>query len=196
MILRVLLAAGLLAAGLLAGCVTVDAPEPQPESARVLDGLFEKGARPDVLQAPIDPWAALRQAYDRDGNGEITPAELVDRDFQRFDRNRDGAVNLQDFPVESGELPSWLFQKLERGTAQRSLALVLGASGGAQSWQGKFRALDRNGDLNLDRPEFEAGREAPGPARSDGFSALLNLVDMDQNDQLGWLELTAALGAP
>lgn len=179
-----------------ASCVTQDVARDKPESERALEELFQTGERPDVSAGPTSRWDDLREEFDADSDGALWPHELPNRDFERFDRNRDGVVTLQDYPVESGEIDEWIHFRLEGRAAKSVLrkALGIGDAARSESWQERFFAIDKDGNRGIDRAEFRATLGPEEVGRRDGISALLDLADADQDDLLGWLELDALLG--
>jgi Ca2+-binding EF-hand superfamily protein len=99
---------------------------------------------------------AIFERLDRNGDGQIQPAEFPKRPdaglhrppqrgarprFDELDRNHDGSLSFDEF----GHLPG--IQALDEDAREE-----------------RFEQLDRNDDLKLDRTEFEgAGRPGPGP---------------------------------
>ena len=179
----------------LSGCVTEDVSREASETEKVLEGLFQGGPRPDVSLAPQSKWEALRVEYDEDNDGFILPQELPNRDFERFDRNGDGRVSLLDYPAESGEIQVWVHERLEARAASRVLweALGIRLTREPAAWLERFRELDSDADLGLNRAELNAALAPRNAERRDGVSALLELTDANSNDQLDWLELEALI---
>ena len=158
-----------------------------------MDTLLTGADRVEVTTGPKSLWQALLTEYDQDQNGELLPSELPNRDFDRFDRNADGRITLADFPAESGEIPAWLHEKLERKSATRLLSSTF------HPWPPtdlldctqRFRELDLNADLRLSRQEFLSTAVDLKVLRRDQFHALLDLVDLNQNDEVDLLEIEA-----
>jgi len=195
---------GLVALACVAACVTERVVEPPPADPlggrAILAGLAEgrgpKGAvgdRPAVEAPPELGWSALRQRYDENGDGMVTGAELGGRDLLRHDHDRSGAVTIADFPVEASDVSARAEAALVHGLAQRALQRALSdpkAPGAtlAETWHARFAELDGDQDRRLSRAEFEAAAPRPEVGR-DPFGAVLALLDRNDDDQLGWLEL-------
>ncbi|MDF1798134.1 MAG: hypothetical protein P1V81_03080 [Planctomycetota bacterium] len=185
-------------------CVTERVVEPPPADPlggrAILAGLVEGrgpegavGERPAVEAPPQLGWSLLRERYDLNGDNRVTEDELGGRDLLRHDHDRSGTVTIEDFPVESSDVSARAEAVLVRSLAQRALlrALADPAAPGAplaETWHARFAELDRDRDQRLSRAEFEAGAPRP-PTGRDPFGAVLALLDRDDDDHLGWLEL-------
>jgi len=143
---------------------------------------FVAGSKPDELQvtAPLNPGGM------RGGPGQFDPNQI----FQRFDRNKDGKVELGEIPEQARERFGPLFDRLQkkeltRDEFVRGLERLRGAAasgpmrgpGGLtrsprlskeelQKAVARFDELDRNKDGYLDANELfgpaEATEDAPG----------------------------------
>jgi len=161
-----------------------------------MDVLMTGADRVEVTAGPKSRWQALLSEYDQDKNGELLPAELPSRNFERFDRNADGRITLADFPAESGEVPAWLHENLERKSAIRLLSSIFAPWPPTDPLDcaQRFRELDTNTDLRLSHHELsQVPSDLASPGR-DRTYALLDLIDSNQNDQVDWFELEAILG--
>jgi Ca2+-binding EF-hand superfamily protein len=186
-----------LSLALATSCVTTDVEprDPRTDGQRAMDTLMTGADRIEVGAGPESPWQALLVQYDQDQNGELLSPELPNRNFQRFDRNEDGRITLADFPAESGEVSPWLYERLERKSANRLLSSTFSPwpPVDPMDWVQRFRDLDTNADLRLSRLELSPLPGTPSNARRDRFFTLLDLVDSNQNDEVDWLELEAYL---
>ena len=97
-------------AWLLPGCATGPAETPQATAP---------GRDPVLTNAgDDDPWPLLRDRYDLDGDGRVTPTEhgRGDAAFRFLDRDHDGVLTVADFDtlrVEAGApLPAGLYVRL------------------------------------------------------------------------------------
>jgi hypothetical protein len=110
------------------------------------DGWFRRA----IAQTRFD-WAAVRQRFDRDGDGRITQTELPasDADFARLDRDLDRALTEVDFDFSPNAL-----------TATPGAMLFLRA--------------DRDGNGKVTRDEFDALFQQLG-----GGQEFLSLADVE-----------------
>ncbi len=153
------------------------------------EALFAKGLSPDELQvmAPANPGGM------RGGPGQFDPNQI----FQRFDRNKDGKLELAEIPEQARERFQPLFDRLQKKELThdefvQGIERLRGAAGGIMRRPGeparrprlskedlqkavtRFDELDRNKDGYLDAGELfgpaEGTDDTPGmrpPARPD-----------------------------
>jgi hypothetical protein len=164
------------------------AAEPAPPSAEELVAALLSdpalAVRADVETGPETHFDTLVRAYDRNGDYQLTPAELAGRDFGRFDRDTNGLVTLSDFPGESGELEPRVARGLDLALAHGALRAAFGLD-----WQARFRTLDLDANMRLSRAEFEVAVPARAASRRDLFAALLASAGSWGDDRLDWAEV-------
>ena len=158
----------------LAAC---QADPPAPTSGEILQKLLgEADPNAGIEERPPLPFESLRALYDSNADWVLVPDELPERDWQRFDRNLDGRLTLDDFPAESGALT----ERVERALDAR---LALPALRDALPSASAFAALDVDKDGALVRIEVADALPA-APGERDAFSALLALVRSWDDDAL------------
>lgn len=182
------------AATLLVGCVeTVNFPKLEPGNPQLealADWLSASKIVDQEAAKPRSIYDTLIERYDVDGDFSLSPAELANRDFERFDRDRDGQITLSDFPGESGELLPRITRSMDRKLTNHLLPKIF-----AGSLRARFETLDANADGQLTRTELAPTLAAIHHGSRDAFAAILAVCESWDDDTLDLYEVGQAVSA-
>jgi Ca2+-binding EF-hand superfamily protein len=114
----------------------------------------EKTRRPDRALGRDPSADEILRRLDTDGDGRVSKEEYAHREFDQYDRNRDGVLDENDVPPRVAK---------EQGPARRLKGLDKNGDGKvtfAEFADGpildRFKSLDKDGSGYLERPEIEA----------------------------------------
>jgi Ca2+-binding EF-hand superfamily protein len=199
--MRSTLATGLVLTGIvLAGC--------QSASSTGSDAHMGLVAPPMSLDDTVDStWVYLVRKYDDDGDERITPDEYDRKggNFDRLDRNEDGALTASDFERDPNQR-----RNMMRGMrAQRVVAMYFQVddhgSLSLDELQQAVAMYDANGDGRIEETEFAAlaeDRKVEDPGGGsrrmrramrdvEPWGVLLGVIDVDQDGVITSAEFVA-----
>gem|GEM_PF-2394496 len=151
-----------------------------------------------AAQSVDNAWVYLADKYDRDGDGQVTQAEYRREggEFGKLDRNDDGVLNAQDYPVASApsmgrgwnDIPAETKQRMGSVYSARAVLLTYwqpdpqGESLHRDDMLAVFDQLDSNHSEDLDESEFACATDSmPWGGPGKAWPLLLAAVDAPGN---------------